>query len=47
MSNNVFFTANEVFENSFEGFEEFNADLTLDNVDPWLLLATYNSSNAA
>ena len=25
----------------FEGFDEFNADVTLDNVDPRLLIAVY------
>ena len=31
----------------FEGFDEFNADLTLDNVNPWLLIATYTNAYAA
>ena len=36
-----------VFYNNFEGFDEFNADLTLDNVNPWLLIATYTNAYAA
>ena len=34
MNNNVY----------FEGFDEFNADLTLENVNPWLLIAAYNTA---
>ena len=30
-----------VFYNNFEGFDEFSADATLDNVDPRLLIAVY------
>ena len=30
-----------VFYNNFEGFDKFDADLTLDNENPWLLIATY------
>ena len=32
---------------SFEGFNEFEADLTLDNVDPNLLIAVYTGASAA
>ena len=28
----------------FEGFDEFDADLTLDNVNPWLLIAAYGTA---
>ena len=35
---------NNVFYNSFESFDEFNADLTLDNVNPWLLIVAYNTA---
>ena len=38
MNNNTFY---------FEGFDEFDADLTLDNVNPWLLIATYTNAYAA
>ena len=31
----------------FEGFDEFNTDITLDNVNPWLLIATYTNANLA
>ena len=31
----------------FEGFDEFNTNLTLDNVNPWLLIATYTNADAA
>ena len=33
-----------VFYNNFEGFEGFDTDLTLENVNPWLLIATYNTA---
>ena len=33
-----------VFYNIFEGFGEFDTDLTLDNVNPGLLIATYNTA---
>ena len=33
-----------VFYNNFDGFDEFNTDLTLENVNPWLLIATYNTA---
>ena len=36
-----------VFSDNFEGFYEFDADLTLDNVAPELLLATYTGANVA
>ena len=38
---------NNVFYNDFEGFYEFDADLTLDNVAPELLLAVYTGAYAA
>ena len=38
MNNNVFY---------FEGFEEFDTDITLDNVNPWLLIATYTNADVA
>ena len=48
MNNNELFTANEALENRFEGFtDEFNTDLTLDNVNPWLLIAAYTSATVA
>ena len=33
-----------VYYNNFGGFEEFNTDLTLENINPWLLIATYNTA---
>ena len=33
-----------VLYNNFEGFEEFNTDLTLENVNPWLLIAPYSTA---
>ena len=33
-----------VFYNNFEHFGEFDTDLTLENVNPWLLIATYNTA---
>ena len=33
-----------VFYNNFEGFEKFDTDFTLENVNPWLLIATYNTA---
>ena len=38
---------NNVLYDSFEGFNEFEADLTLDNVDPNLLIAVYTGTAAA
>ena len=35
MNNNVLY---------FEGFDKFDTDLTLENVNPWLLIATYNTA---
>ena len=40
----VFTMNNNIY---FEGFDEFDADLTLDNVNPWLLIATYTNANLA
>ena len=37
MNNNIY----------FESFEEFDANLTLDNVNPWLLIATYTNADVA
>ena len=34
MNNNIY----------FEGFDKFDTDLTLDNVNPWLLIATYKTA---
>ena len=36
-----------VLYNDFEGFIEFEADLTLDNVDPDLLIAVYTGASVA
>ena len=47
MNNNELYLTGETFDNSFEGFNEFNTDLTLDNVDPWLLIAVYTGANVA
>ena len=38
---------NNEFYNSFDGFSEFEADLTLDNVNPDLLIAVYTGVSAA
>ena len=35
---------NNVLYNSFEGFDKFDTDLTLENVNPWLLIATYTAA---
>ena len=42
MNNEEVFTMNNNIY--FEGFDEFDADITLDNVNPWLLIATYNTA---
>ena len=50
MSNNVLYFADEALENRFEGFDltdEFDTDITLDNVNPWLLIATYTNAYVA
>ena len=47
MNNNELFITNEALENSFEGFNEFDTDITLDNVDPMLLIATYTGAAVA
>ena len=41
MNNNELYLTNEALENSFE---DFNTDITLDNVNPWLLIATYTAA---
>lgn len=46
MNNNELFITNEVFENGFEGFDKLGADITLDNVNPWLLIAVYTGAAA-
>ena len=38
MNNNVLY---------FEGFNNFDTDLTLENVNPWLLIATYTNATIA
>lgn len=47
MNNNELFLTNDTLENSFEGFYEFSVDLTLDNVAPELLIATYTGAYVA
>lgn len=50
MNNNELFLNNEALDNRFEGFElgsEFDADITLDNVNPNLLIATYTGATVA
>ena len=47
MNNNELFITNEALENGFEGFNEFDTDITLDNVNPWLLIATYTGAAVA
>ena len=42
MNNEEVFTMNNNIY--FEGFNEFDTDLTLENVNPWLLIATYNTA---
>ena len=44
MNNSKLYLTNEALDNSFEGFNEFNTDLTLDNVNPWMLLAAYTGA---
>ena len=41
MNNNELYLTNEDFEN------EFDTDLTLDNVNPWLLIETYTGAETA
>ena len=48
MENNTLFLTNEALEKRFEGFtNEFDTDITLDNVNPWLLIATYTNAFVA
>lgn len=48
MENNELYLAQETFENRFEGFSvEFDTDMALDNVNPWLLIAIYNNTAVA
>ena len=50
MNNNELFITNEAFENRFNDFDltdTFETDITLDNVNPWLLIATYNTATVA
>lgn len=48
MENNELFITNEALENRFEGLtNEFDADIVLDNVNPWLLIAIYKNATAA
>ena len=52
-NNELFLNLNfdhEALDNRFEGHElgsEFNADITLDNVNPNLLIATYTGATVA
>lgn len=48
MENNELFMTNEALENRFEGFsDEFDTDIVLNNVNPWLLIAIYNNATVA
>ena len=50
MKNNELYFTNETLDNRFEGFDladDFDTDLTLDNVNPWLIIATYTSATVA
>ena len=38
---------NYTLYNHLDGFNEFDTDLTLDNVNPWLLLAAYTGAVVA
>lgn len=40
MNNNELYLTNETLENGFD------TDITLDNVDPWLLIKTYTGADA-
>lgn len=48
MENNELFLNNEALENGFEGLtDELTADMTLDSVNPWMLIAVYNTAKVA
>ena len=48
MENNELFMTNEALDNRFEGFSnDFDADMALNNVNPWLLIAIYNNATVA
>ncbi len=48
MENNELYYAQEALENRFESFSnEFETDMALDNVNPWLLIAIYNNTAVA
>lgn len=48
MENNELFMTNEALDNRFEGLtDEFDADMALNNVNPWLLIAIYNNAVVA
>lgn len=48
MENNELFMTQEALENRFESFSsEFDTDMALDNVNPWLLIAIYNNAAVA
>lgn len=48
MENNELYMTQEALENRFESFSnEFETDMALDNVNPWLLIAIYNSTAVA
>lgn len=48
MENNELYMTQEALENRFESFSnEFDTDMALDNVNPWLLIAIYNSTAVA
>lgn len=38
---------NYVLYNHFDSFNEFDADITLDNINPWLLIAAYTGATVA
>lgn len=48
MENNELFMTNEALDNRFDGMtDEFETDMALDNVNPWLLIATYTNATVA
>ena len=48
MENNELFMTNEAYDNGFEGLtDELGADMALDSVNPWMLIATYNTAKVA
>lgn len=45
MENNELFLNDEAMDTGFDS--EYNVNMELDNVNPWMLIATYGNSNVA